>query len=125
MLKENSFSFSLDLKSGSDSISFSEFWRKLFRMEGPLNEILNLLLLSAVLGILQLNCEKFIGYPWQIFSKLSDNVKGAVLFLICFMKTATLKKFNLKMFNIFCDLQSSLVWSKRVLLLIIRTACFC
>ena len=51
MLKESSFSFSLDLKSGSDSISLSEFWRKLFQMEGPLNEILNLLLLTAVLGI--------------------------------------------------------------------------
>ena len=51
-LKESSFSFNSDLKSGSDSISFSEFWRKLFQMEGLLNEILNLLSLSAVLGIL-------------------------------------------------------------------------
>ena len=50
--KESSFSFSLELKSGTDSISFSEFWRKLFQMEGPLNEILHLLLLSVVLGIL-------------------------------------------------------------------------
>ena len=50
--KESSFSFSLELKSGTDSISFSEFWRKLFQMEGPLNEILHLLLISVVLGIL-------------------------------------------------------------------------
>ena len=52
LLKESSFSFSLDLKSGNDSISFSKFWRMLFQMEVPLKEILNLLLLSAVLGIL-------------------------------------------------------------------------
>ena len=50
--KESSFSFSLELKSRTDSISFSEFWRKLFQMEGPLNEILHLLLISVVLGIL-------------------------------------------------------------------------
>ena len=62
MLKESSLSLNLDLKSGSDSNSFSEFWRKLFHMEGSLNEILNLLLLSAALGILQLNPEKFVGY---------------------------------------------------------------
>ena len=31
LLKESSFSFSLDLKSGSDSISFSEFWRSYSR----------------------------------------------------------------------------------------------
>ena len=50
--KRKQLSFNLDLKSGSDSISFSEFWRKLFQMVVPLNEILDLLLLSAVLGFL-------------------------------------------------------------------------
>ena len=95
MLKESSVSFSLDLKSGSDSSSFPEFWRKLFQIESSLNEILNLLLLSAVLGTLYLGCEKFVGYPWQIFSKHLENVKGTVLFLIWHMKTATLKIFNL------------------------------
>ena len=48
LLKESSLSFYLDLKNESDSISFTEFWRKLFQMEGPLNWILNLLLLSVV-----------------------------------------------------------------------------
>ena len=51
--KRKQFQFQFGFKSGSDSISFSEFWRKLFQMEGPLNEILNLLLLSVVLGISQ------------------------------------------------------------------------
>ena len=32
-------------------------------MEGTLNEILNMLLPSGVLGILQLNCENYFGYP--------------------------------------------------------------
>ena len=50
--KRKQFKFNLHLKSGIGSISFSEFWRKLFQMEGPLNEILNLLLLSVILGIL-------------------------------------------------------------------------
>ena len=52
LLKESSLSFNSDLKSGIDSVSFSEFWRKLFQIEGLLNEILNLLLLSPVLRIL-------------------------------------------------------------------------
>ena len=64
-------------------------------MDGPLNEIMDLLLLSVVLGILWLNCEKIVGYPWHIFSKLPENVKGAVLFLTWYIKTATLKMFNL------------------------------
>ena len=59
-------------------------------MESPVNEILNLLLLNAVLGILQLNCEKFVEYLSEIFLKLAENVKNAVLFLIWYMKTATL-----------------------------------
>ena len=52
LLKESSLCFNSDLKRGIDSFSFSEFWRKLFQIESPLNEILNLLLLSPVLGIL-------------------------------------------------------------------------
>ena len=52
LLKEKSLSFNSDLKSGIDSVSFSEFWKKLSQIEGPLNEILNLLLLSPVLGVL-------------------------------------------------------------------------
>ena len=93
--KTKQCTFQLDLKSGSDSVSFSEFLRKLFQMEGPLNEIVSLLLLTAVVGILQINCKKFVGYPRQIFSKLTENVKGAVLLLIWYIKTATLKMFNL------------------------------
>ena len=75
LLKESRFSLNLDLKSGSDSVFFSEFWRKLFQMDGPLNEILNLLLLNVALGMLQLNCEKIVGYPWPIFSKLPKMLK--------------------------------------------------
>ena len=58
-------------------------------------------------------------------TKLLENVKDAVISFICYKKTTTLKIFNLQIFNIFCDLKSSLAWSKPVLLLIIRTACFC
>ena len=65
-------------------------------MEGSLNKLMNFLLLSAVLGILKLHCEKFAGYPWQIFSKRLENVKCAVFPLIWYMKTATLKMFNYK-----------------------------
>ena len=50
-------------------------------MEDPLNEILNLLLLNAVLQILYLNCETMVGYSCQIFSKFLENVKLPVLFL--------------------------------------------
>lgn len=70
----NILSFRLDLKSGNDSISFSEFSRKLFHMEGPVNEILNLLLLSTVLEILSLNYEKIVGHLWQILSKLPESL---------------------------------------------------
>ena len=96
MIKERNFSFSLNFKNESDSIYFLKVWRKLFQTEGILNEILNLFLLSAVLGIqLQLDCEKYGGYPWQIFPKLPENMKGAILFLIWYIKSVTLKMLNL------------------------------
>ena len=52
IVKRKQFKFQFRFKKRSDSISFPKFWWKLFQMEGPLNEILNLLLLFAVLGIL-------------------------------------------------------------------------
>ena len=55
--------------------------------------------------------------------KSLENVAGAVSLQTLCMKIAVFKIFNLYMFNIFCELKSSLVSSKRVLLLT-RIACF-
>ena len=51
--------------------------------------------------------KKIVRYPWDIFSKLPEKVKGAVLFLIWYMKIVTLNNQAIRvvlldLFRLYC-----------------------